>query len=174
MISRQWSFSNFRNARLLGDKWLKGKVLQYVRHRVPSACSSGWPWESWPHEEGVLSLVAKCEGTEHGSPLRETLKFLSCEILALPLTPTLVQVDLEFCCSHLRGKWAPWAKALAQFRPSSLYLGSVYLKRVDFRLPEDFQRIRSPEVPSNCGSPAQTRTHVPLQGPCSSLLSPFD
>lgn len=39
-------------------------------------CSSGLPWASWQHQERVLRLIAKCEGTNLGSSLILILKVL--------------------------------------------------------------------------------------------------
>ena len=108
--------------------------------------------------------MAKCEGPERGSPLRVTLKFLSYKILALPLTPTLVQVDLEFRCSHLSVKWEPWQRPWHNSGPP-LCLCGVYLKHIDFKLPRDLQQIRSPEVPSHFGQPGSDQTACASPGP---------
>lgn len=173
MVSRQWGFSNFRNAsRLKNNGWEEISIygtmsLSGLQLRPPlgKLATQGKSTHADCQVWGSRAWQLRCSSA--GIPKNY-------ELLAFPLTPTVVQVDLELCWSHLHVKWTPWAKALAKFKPSSLHPWRLYLKKVDARFPLDFQCSKSPEDPPNFGQPGSDQ---PLRAPSrtysSSLPSPF-
>lgn len=167
MFFRKWSFSNFKNARPLENKWLQGHEYTVYGTVLLSGLLPR------------LSLGTQGETTQTDCQMPGSRAWqLPCSNAEIPKSYELLAFPSDIHCgsswSHLGVKWILWAKSLAKSRPSALHPWCLYLKQVDARLPLDFQWSKSLEDPPNFGQPRSDQTSCPLSRPYwSSPPSPF-